>query len=266
MKKIFDLMRIDLITMNGGKNNMKTLFIIMFIFFGGFGFAFSPIFGVFGALLIGGFFVPMMFQNEVKYHSEKLQTILPIKRRDLVNSRFILTIGLYTIVFLLFYFLMLLSLHFKPYYAVMGEDAEQLDIIALIVKNSGGAFTEFGLFNLLYFSVYAISGLMNCTSLLRKYFKNNESLNSSTTFNIKKADKKEMAFGLFILAVVAFIVLSITGIIPAFTALAPVRMVMLQLAQAANGLLLGAMEISFAVMWAFYHYFCTVLEYDDKEL
>lgn len=265
MKKIFDLMRIDLITMNGGKNNMKTMFIIMFIFFGGFGFAFSPIFGTFGAFLISAFFVPLMFNNEIKYHSEKLHTILPINRRDLVNSRFILTIGLYTIVFLLFYFLMLLSLHIKPYYAIMGEDAEHLDIIAIMAEKSGGAFTEFGYFNLLYASVYAF-GLIVCTGSLRKYFKNSESIGDASTISIKKADKKEITFGIFILAIIAFVVLSITGIIPTGTALMPILMVIMQLAQAANGLLIGGMAISIAAMWTIYHYICTTLEYDDKEL
>lgn len=265
MKKIFDLMRIDLITMNGGKNNMKTMFIIMFIFFGGFGFAFSPVFGVFGAFLISAFFVPLMFNNEVKYHSEKLHTILPIKRRELVISRYVMTIGLYTIVFLLFYFLMLLSLNLKPYYAIMGEDAEHLDIIAIMVEKSGGAFTEYGYFNLLYASVYAF-GLIVCTSSLRKYFKNSESVGAAMTFNVKKADKKETAFGIFILAIIAFVVLSITGIIPTVTAILPILMVIMQLAQAANGLLFGAMAISFAAMWAIYNYICASLEYDDKEL
>ena len=265
-KRIIGLIRADIITMNGGKNNMKTILILLFLFFGGFGFMFTPLIGLYCPLIMGLCFVPMIFRNELKYHSENMYSILPIKRRDLVDSRFALSIGLYTVLFILFYFLMLLSLIIKPYYFFMGEMGEMIDIIAMIAKVSEGKFTEFGLFNLLYFSAYSL-GLIAVTSSLRKYFKDNQSMNWTVSIGQgKKAGKKELVYAVFALIFIALIVLMITGIIPMGGVISLIQTFAMQLAEAANGILLSLMVLSIAVFWAVYKYVCTVLEYDDKEL
>lgn len=266
MKKILDLIRVDLITMNGGKNNMKMIFVLMFLFSGVLGFLFSPLLGLECPLLMGGFFVPMMFQNEIKYHSEKLYSILPINRRDLVKARFLLTTELYTALFLVFYLLMMLALKLKTYHLIFGNNAEEMDIIRSIVKMSDGAFTELGLFNLLYFTAYSF-GLITSAGSLRKYFKNSKSFSGILLIGKKKkADKKEWAFGIFIIFVVVLWLLIVAEIIPAGSVILLILLLFLQLAQAANGFLLGAVMVTIAVFSAIYKYVCTVLEYDEKEL
>ena len=107
-KKILDLIRTDFITMSGGKNNIKTAIILGALLFGGLGFLFSPLMGLYVPLGFSGFFVPMMFQNEMKYHSEKMFAILPVARKDLVRSRFLMSIVLYLAMALLFWHLKLL--------------------------------------------------------------------------------------------------------------------------------------------------------------
>lgn len=64
MRRILDLIRVDLINMNGGKNNIRFILILLVAVCGTFGFVFSPLVGVYCPLVVGGFFVPMLFQAE----------------------------------------------------------------------------------------------------------------------------------------------------------------------------------------------------------
>lgn len=263
MKKRFDLMKVDLITMNGGKNSMKTLAVLMLVCCGGMGYGVSPIAGVFCPFLMGAFFVPMLFQNEMKYHSGKLWSLLPIRRRDLVNARFLLILGLYTILGLLFYLLMLPSLVFKLYYPFFGEDAENLDIFTLLAK---GALTRLGVFNLIYLAGFAI-GMMIAAGVLRNYFKDPEKIEGLLFFGkMHKAQKKEYFIMLFIFAVILLWVLIVTGVLPIGRVAGIIIQLFAQIAGVANGLLLGAVLVTMAVFSAIYKYICTMLEYDEKEL
>lgn len=259
-------MKVDLITMNGGKNNMKTLAVLIIVFCGGMGLFISPIAGVDCPFLMGAFFVPMLFHNELKYHSGKLWGLLPIGRRDLVNARFLLILGLYTISSLLFYLLMLLSLEFKPYYLLFGEDAEKFDIIALLAERSGGALTAFGVFNLIYLTGFAI-GMMAAAGILRNYFKDPERFERSLSpGKVQKSRRTNYVIVLFVFAVILLLVLIVSGILPIGTAAAVVIQFFSQLAGVANGFLLGAVLMTMAAFSAIYKYVCTVLEYDEKEL
>ena len=265
-KTILDLIRTDLITMNGGKNSMRSLAVLTILFFGGLGFAFSPLFGLFVPIMTGGFFVPMMFQNEQKYHSEKMYALLPIGRADLVKSRFILSMGLYVIVCVIFYLLMLLSMKLKLNYFLFGDDAEQMDVIGIIVHNSGGAMTEQGVFNLLFFSAFSF-GLMIMSGNLRSYFKDSERFSAKLSFgNMKKSEKKEYVYALIVFAVIILFVLIVSGILPLRAAVSVIMQLCIQLAGAANGFLLGAVLVTTAVFSVICKYICTVLEYDEKEL
>ena len=259
-------MKVDLITMNGGKNSMKMVAVLIVVLCGFTGFCISPIAGVECPFLMGAFFVPMLFRNEMKYHSSKLWGLLPIGRRELVNARFLLVLGLYTISSLLFYLLMLLSLIFKPYYLFFGEDAEKMDIISLLVKRSGGALTALGVFNLIYFAGFAI-GMMLAAGILRNYFKDPERFELSLSLGkANKAHKKDYSIELLVFAVILLWVLTVSGILPIGSAAAVIIQLFAQLAGAANGFLLCTVLVTMAVFSAIYAYICTVLEYDEKEL
>lgn len=261
MQKILDLIRVDLVNMNGGKNNMKTILILLFVLFGALGFLFSPIVGLYCPLVTGGFFVPMMFRNEQKYHSDKLWGLLPIRRRDLVSARFLFAAAFYVAMFLVSYLLMLLSQRLKLYYLILGDGAKELDFIALSVQRSGGGFTELGIFNLLYFGAFSI-GLIIMTRGLRNHFKGEKTID----FSLKKATKKEYVYFALIVAAILLVVLIVSGVLPIGPAVVVFVQIFAQLAQAANGFLLGAVLVAIAVFSAIYKYVCTVLEYDEKEL
>lgn len=261
MRKILDLIRVDLITMNGGKNNTRTILILMFIIFGVLGFVFSPIIGLYCPLVTGGFFVPMLSRNEQKYHSDKLWGLLPIRRRDLVTARFALSITAYTALFLITYLIMLLAQKLKTYYLILGEGADELDFIAILVQRSGGGFTELGLFNLLYFGAFAF-GLIFMTGSLRRYFKDSK----TTDISLKNVTKKEYIYLLLAVVLILLLVLIVTGVLPIGSAVLVFVQIFAKLAEAANGFLLGAVLVTIALFSAVYKYICTVLEYDDKEL
>lgn len=266
MRRILDLIKADIITMNGGKNSMKTSLIMLFIIFGGLGFVFAPLVGICCPLLVSGMLVTVLFQNEMKYHSEKLHSILPIRRQDLVNARFLLMLGIYIALYFVSYLLMLISLKLKLVYLIMGGDAGNVDILAIIVKQSNGAFTELGIFNLLYFISFSY-GLFIMTSQLRKYFKNNEVFDMSVSLGKGgKADKTELIVGALIVLLLILLILTVTGILPLMSIIMPIAQLFIQLAMSANGYLLGVMMIIMSLFSAVYKYICTLLEYEDKEI
>ena len=260
---IRNLIQADIITMNGGKNNLRFTMILMLVIFGSMGFLLSPLMGLYCPLMLSGFFVPMLFQNEMKYHSEKMFSLIPISRKELVTSRFLLTIGLYTVCDLIFYLLMLLSLNLKLYRKI----TDTIDIIGYIVKKSEGSFTELGFLNLCYFAAFAI-GLIVSANALRMYFRDGELFAAafSITTKTKKMPLKNYIPAILIILAIFIFFLIITGIIPIGTAMLVILQLFIQLAEAANGFLLGAMLTAIAVMEAGYHYICTVLEYDQKDL
>ena len=259
MDKIYNIIRADLITINGGKNNMRGMVILITVMFGAMGFIISPIAGIYCPFEFGCFFVPMLFQNEQKYHSEKMYSIIPIERKDLVRSRFILTTGIYTVMSLIFYILMLISLKLGLYTKFM----EGEDIIKIMLRNLSG-FSTLGFFNLIYFTSFAIGLSINASSL-RKYFKDSKYINTSLK-KIKDSSKEEIFAIIFIFAVIVTWILIVSGIIPLGSSVALILGMILQLAQTADGFLLGAVIISTGIFSVIYKYICTVLEYDTKEL
>lgn len=261
VKRIKDLIRTDLITMSGGKNSQKTMLLACVIAFGALGMVVSPLAGLYIPLLMGGFFVPMLFGNEMKYHSEKMFALLPVRRKDIVRSRFILSVGAYLIAAALFYLLMLLSIKLKLFLRFI--DDEKFDILSMLAERSGSTMSETGYFNVLYFAV-SFWGLTLTTSALRKYFRNSSIFD--TTIIIRKAGKQDYKMLIIAMLVIIGLVVFITDLLPVRAALAPVGAVIAMLFEAANGLLMGALLLVMGIMSAIYRYICTMLEYEEREL
>lgn len=256
-----DLIRTDCITMKGGRNNN----ILILAAFGGFmgimGFCISPLAGLYVPFLLGGFFVPTLFNNEMKYHSGRLWCLLPIERKDLVNARFLLSTGLYAAVNLAFYLLMLLALRLRLWeHLDMGAD-----IIGMMAKRMG--FSRLGLFNLAYFSVISF-GLVLMSGSLRRYFRDPEKFSAilQAAAGLRKSSRKELLLGGLILGASLLWALIVTGILPLGPAAALLVQIFLQIAQAANGLLLGILFLSASVFHTVFQYISTQIEYDQREL
>lgn len=264
MKRILDLVRIDLITMRGGKNNSRMLMIVSAVGILAIGFCFSPLFGLYGPLVLAGFMVAMIFGNEEKYHATKLHSVLPITRRELVNERFLFVTVAYTALFLFCYLLMGLSQYLHLYlYIVPGDGAEILDIISLLAERSNGTMTPFGVYNVLYFIAYAF-GLGVVGSSMRRYFKNAKDVSGEVTY--KKMSKQDYVILLVIAACIILWVLIVEGLLPLGSVFLLLLQLLIQLAQVADGFLLAVMAITLAGCLMYYSYWSCLIEYEEKEL
>ena len=203
MKRILNLIRLDLITMNGKKGGMLIVLLLMIVFFGVLGFLATPLVALYCPIFLGCMFVQTFYRNELKYNSGKLFGILPVARRELVKARFLLTVGLYVIMTGLFHILMLLSAHMKLYQTVMGE----FDILEMLAKLAGNTISPTGLLNLLYFAAAAM-GLTVIGFNLRMFLSDEENYrkNSKMLFrNDKKSRKRSVAAIIFLILMILYV-------------------------------------------------------------
>ena len=153
----------------------------------------------------------------------------------------------------------------QHYYMMYGEDAENMDIIKLFAKMSNGTMTELGIFNLLYFGAFSF-GSTFISGYLRKYFKDTQVFDITMSKGLKKATKRDYQYTLIAFVLIVVIILGVTDVLPVRNAVVPVMQLLIQLAQIADGFLLGAVLVTMAILSMVYKYICTVLEYDEKEL
>ena len=196
--------------------------------------------------LMSFFFVPMLFGNEMKYHSEKMNAVLPVSRKDVVNSRFLLTMTFYAGISLLFYVLM---------------------ILAVINQQRQGVILFLSSFNAPYAAAFAI-GAVIISDKLRKLFSDSRKTSiTAKTGGIRKAGMKEYIRALVISGVLIFIFLLVfADLLPAVPALGFVIGLLMILEKTADGILLLAAALTIAGLTVAYRYICTVCEYEDKEL
>ncbi len=255
------IIKSDLVNIRGGKNSMTSLAIITAVFFLGTGFLVSPIAGVYGPFMLGIFVVPALFYNEIKSHSEKLPFILPIRRRDLVNARFLFAAGTYCIVNIVVYALMLLSVRIKLYTLIIGD--EDADLLQMLSERLG--FSPILFFNMIYSLAFA-AGLLSLGIQLRSYFKDPERLKASLDMTSNKNSKKEKTAVVIIFFGILLFILVVTGIIPVTTALAVIFQLLANLAHAGKGVFLTVFALCLGFMSLTFSYTCTRLEYEEKDL
>ena len=184
-KRLFSLIRADLIMMNGGRNSLKLIVLIMCLTFGAMT-CIAPFMAIPVPPLMSFFFVPMLFGNEMKYHSEKMKTVLPVSRKDVVDSRFMLTISLYTGISLLFYVFMVL--------AVMNQQRR-------------GVILFLSSFNAPYAAAFT-AGAVIISGKLRKLFSDSGKMSTAAkTGGIRKAGMGEYIRALVVSGVLIFLFL-----------------------------------------------------------
>lgn len=240
-KRIIDIIRADLITMNGDRSGLKVIIILSLAFFAVITFIF-PFFAAGAPPYMGIFIFTMLSSNEVKYQSGKMYSLIPVSRKDIVSARFIMFIGIEIIIGVIFFLLMQLS--------------------GRIMINSG-VVLFFNELNSLYFVAFSV-GMMILSGQLRYYFRDSKRISlAAQTGGIRKSGKKE-----YIIAVlfVLFLILAFKNIIPVRPLLNFVMMLLLQLMDIENGIFLTIFFMTIGAFSVVYKYICTVLEYDEKEL
>lgn len=257
MKKIRNIIHADLITMKGGEKGfiLASVFLVYFIVF-----LVTPLYGCLGMAIPMLIVTSTLFKNEMKYHSQKMYSVLPVKRTELVNTRFIFCTLIYLASGIITYIVMLISFRVKLYSTLMGEN---FDIIKLVSDSSGGTLSETSLFNLVFFSAFSL-GLGFLGSIIRNYFKNPESAGPSVS--LRTPDKKEIRMAVFAFALIIFVILLVTGVIPAGSVITVITTLFLNLASAADGIIAGIVFSVIGLLMFFYNYICTILEYGVREL
>ncbi len=253
MQTYLDIIRADIIMMNGTKNSMRPLIILMLIFGAAVGLFIDPM-GIYLCMLIAAAgFVPMMFQVQGKNNCEKLYALLPISRKQLVTARFIFALTAYAAVSVIMFVIMKISFAAGIYKNAGFWDA--------FVQNFGMGFDK--ICSTLFFIVFAAGAVITGASL-KSWFSNS---NMDTAMNgaVRVKPKTVIAILFFLFAYI-FIMLFFSGMIPLDAAALVVLQLIVQLVTAADGLLFFAVMTALAGFSAMYNYVCTVLEYDDKDM
>lgn len=267
--RILDLIKTDLLIISGGKKGGGTLFgfIIMgFVFLMG-GFIISPAAGCIIPTITGAIIVSEIASKEHNSGCSRMYSVLPVARHELVQSRFVFAIGINLVLCIAVYLLMLLSMKLKLYVLI----SEGADILGMMSERSGGALTEFGAFNIAY-SLGASAGMAAAASALRGYFKRGAAYSEEMSDPLGEVfgKKKKMSAGekvlvILCLSVAACFFLAMTGVINILAPLALVIQLFMQLAQAANGLMLSAVFFTMGAFSTVYNYVCSVVEFEDRD-
>lgn len=256
MEKIKKIICSDIMSIRNGKTNSIGIIIFGCIFSVIIGFFISPIFGIFG-IMIPALFVNVLFETESKYHSEKLYSILPVKRSDVVKARFISSFIMNFVISLLMCLFMFLAFKLKSYTWFTLGDA--IDMIRIYSEMTGGVLSESVLINVWLFSFIGFSFLLSGVQL-RGNFK--KYLSGNVTLGYTKSDVKGLAFIMILLT--AFIIINVTGITGPLVSI--VSELLIKLLSVYDGLFFSVMVLAVSMIFYFYNFACTLLEYDSREL
>ena len=265
-QKIMDIIKADIITMNGSKNSMTTTLVMSIIMTIVSGFCINPAAGTMGCFMIGGLIVPTMFNSEMKNHGERLYGIIPVERKELVTSRFIFCTAVFFIAEIVIYLMMLISLKTQLYNRIF-ENGE-LDFLKIVSDMTENRMSPTGFFNLVYFASYSF-GLKMMAWSLRSYLSDSKKYAQQimeATMGNSKMSKKDVITGVFVLAILVVFILLLLGVIKITAAIAVVVTLLFQLAQAANGLFLGLIFIIEALFLLIYCYISALLTYEEKDI
>ncbi len=259
MKNLWNIMRADHVMLSGGKKTIKILYFLLFIISIVFELILSPLAGFYFSMCSGMGLVSLLYGNEVRFHGEKLNAILPISRKELVTARFIRVFGLNSIACLANYLVLLLSMKLKLYETLLGMDLMNI-MDSSIISNSTSSF---GVVNILYWTGTAFS-IICCSGAFSSFFRNSKSV--STELTASKNQKKGIIRVLVLLAVIFVVWLAIIKEWIPVSCLQFLLQIISMLINAADGWLWCAVALMYAGIRAAYCYARTILEYEDKEL
>ncbi|MDE6746333.1 MAG: ABC-2 transporter permease [Oscillospiraceae bacterium] len=255
MKRIFDLMRVDIIALGGKKSGAFKAMVIFLIICIVPLILLTPGFGTAMYVFIAAVCVsPIIIEREIKSDYGKTFCILPADRKSVVLARFLLTALLVSGIGILMYLLMRLSLAIGLNTEIMGDISEIFVLLGISSSVSG-------FYNVLFSAVFTI-GIIIMSKQMRNYFKNGTgSKKSSLLRNLLKV------ILIYILIITAVAVLISASSIPFIqTAFSLIFSILSALSQPADGLLLSLTFFVVGYGTAVYQAVCAVLEYDEREL
>lgn len=255
MKRIIDLMRVDIIALGVKRKLAFTVTAVLFVICLMLLILCAPCFGASLSLFFFIICIPSaIIGQEIKSDYGKTFCILPVDRKSVVLARFLLTTLLHSGIGILMYLLMRLSMAVGLSAQIMGDIGELLDFLGIPVSVSE--------LNNVVFSAVFTAGLIIMSNQMRNYFKNGAvSQKNSLLRGVLKA------IAVYILLISAGTVLMSASSIPFIqTAFSLIFMILLALSNPADGILLCLTFLAAGYGTAAYQAVCAVLEYDEREL
>lgn len=255
MKRIFDLMRVDIIVLGGKKSGAFKAMVIFWVICVMIIILFTPCFGAALYVFLSAVCIsPIIIEREIKSDYGKTFCILPADRKSVVLARFLLVTFLVSGIGILMYILMQLSLAIGLCRQMMGDISEVFVLLGI-----SSSVSEF--YNVVFSAVFTI-GIIIMSKQMRNYFKNGAgSKKSSLLRNLLKV------ILIYIVLITAFAVLIYVSSVPFIqTAFSLIFGILSAMSQPADGLLLCLTFFVVGYGTAVYHAVCAVLEYDEREL
>lgn len=259
MKKIIDLMRVDLISAKGRNKGRFIVMLVLTAMFVGIGFLTESIFMEFSIIVIGVMLVPFITMAEKTHNAGKIFTVIPIDRKSLVISRFALTTVIYTVFSAIIFILYLIMEKFSSLHGLTISK----DINELYEKTSGfGTGIQLkALETSMFWLIFAVT-LMVMAGQLRKYFKKGlSSKNNSMLLSFLKV-LGGIAL-VYAIGAVIILIFNVDILKPAF--IVYMNMI-LALAAPMNGLLLSIVFIFIGFGFTLYQLVCSAVDYEAREL
>ena len=259
MKKIIDLMRVDLISAKGRNKGKFIVILVLTAMFVVVGMLTEALFMEFSIVVFGVMLVPFITMAEKTHNAGKIFTVIPTDRKSIVISRFALTTGIYTVFSVIIFILYLIM---EKYSDLHGTTISK-DVNELYEKTNGfGTGIQLKAIETSEFwFVFAVT-LMIMAGQLRKYFKKGiSSKNNSLLRSFLK-----ILGGVALFYAVSAVIILIFNIDILKPALIVFLNMILSLAAPMNGLLLSIMLIVIGFGFTLYQLVCSVVDYEAREL
>lgn len=259
MKKIIDLMRVDLISARGGNKGKFFLILAFTAIFVVIGMLSEALFMALSIVVLGVLLVPFITMAEKTHNAGKIFTVIPADRKSIVISRFALTTGIYTVFSVIIFILYLIMEKFSDFHGTTLSK----DVNELYEKSSGfGTGVQMkALENSIFWFIFAVT-LMIMAGQHRRYFKNGI---SSKKNSLLRSFLKILG-GIALVYAVAAVIIFIFNIDILKPALIVLVNMLMALAAPMNGLVLSIILIFIGLGFTLYQLVCSVVDYEAREL
>lgn len=264
MKTILDIMRADLITANGSKHSFTRFLILSAVVAVAAGILFSPFAQFVILLIIAAMTVSSLYQAAEKTNAEKMFSVLPVKREQIVLARFLLSAGIFAAICLLCAVCMPLTVKLQIYVSVLDMDIDEM--LVLLGNVTGFRKSELGLYLIVLCAAFWL-GMVILPRSMRRYLRNTGKVDDGKKM-FRTAKKVFTVIGIYLaveLILGAMIGLSMQSAIFGTLMMLLMRMIG-ALAQTGGGVSLCSILLTMGICTAMYQYVCAVIEHDEKEL
>ena len=259
MKKMIDLMRVDLISAKVRNKARVFVMLLLTAMFVVMGLLTEAIFMVFSIVVLGVMLVPFITMAEKTHNAGKIFSVIPTDRKSIVISRFALTTGIYTVFSAIIFILYLIMEKFSEFHGItISKDVR--DVYELSHGFGTGVQMK-ALENSMFWLVFAVT-LIVMAGQHRRYFKKGISSKSNSLL----ISFLKILGGIALFYAIAAVIILIFNV----DILKPVLIVLLNmimaLAAPMNGLLLSIVLIFIGFGFTLYQLVCSVVDYEAREL